>query len=235
MQFSSALLSINLTIVSLVWRPRVRFLASKWSTHIPLLRCIPVSSSILYLEVITMLMPLPKDNRLLVLDLLSVHLIRNIKGSTIISFHPSLNLPTTTAPFLHERIRFAGELFRPALSLPCWKFWKFRSKRVLAKHFPKNAWPNICPVNICLACHVCLGWSSWESLWAYLLLGKLKTCGWLEQYIADIAAILAGNASHRNFGNASYPRTSYHSGSPPALHVAPRWLREAHNFHSRYP
>lgn len=47
--------------------------------------------------------------RLLVLDLLAVHLIRNKNGSTIISFHPSLNLPTTTAPFLHERIRFAGE------------------------------------------------------------------------------------------------------------------------------
>jgi hypothetical protein len=58
-----------------------------------------------------------KDNRLLVLDLLSVHLIRNINGSTIISFHPSLNLPTTTAPFLHERIRFAGELVTPTLFL----------------------------------------------------------------------------------------------------------------------
>ena len=60
-----------------------------------------------------------KDSRLLVLDLLSVHLIRNINGSTIISFHPSLNLPTTTAPFLHERIRFAGELISPTLVLHC--------------------------------------------------------------------------------------------------------------------
>ncbi|KAF8955067.1 hypothetical protein BDZ97DRAFT_1765535 [Flammula alnicola] len=49
------------------------------------------------------------NGRLLVLDLLAVHLIRNVNGSTIISFHPSLNLPTTTAPFLHERIRFAGQ------------------------------------------------------------------------------------------------------------------------------
>jgi len=60
-----------------------------------------------------------KDSRLLVLDLLSVHLIRNINGSTIISFHPTLNLPTTTAPFLHERIRFAGELISLTLLLPC--------------------------------------------------------------------------------------------------------------------
>ncbi|KAF8809594.1 hypothetical protein BYT27DRAFT_7162598 [Phlegmacium glaucopus] len=49
------------------------------------------------------------NNRLLVLDLLSVHLIRNINGSTIISYHPSLNFPTTTAKYLHERIRFAGQ------------------------------------------------------------------------------------------------------------------------------
>jgi len=49
------------------------------------------------------------NKRLLVLDLLSVHLIRNINGSTIISFHPTLNIPATTAPFLHERIRFAGQ------------------------------------------------------------------------------------------------------------------------------
>jgi len=49
------------------------------------------------------------NKRLLVLDLLSVHLVRNINGSTIISYHPTLNIPATTAPFLHERIRFAGQ------------------------------------------------------------------------------------------------------------------------------
>ncbi|KAF5325041.1 hypothetical protein D9619_009599 [Psilocybe cf. subviscida] len=49
------------------------------------------------------------DERLLVLDLLAVHLIRKANGSTLISFHPTLNIPTTTAAFLHERIRFAGQ------------------------------------------------------------------------------------------------------------------------------
>ncbi|TFK29544.1 hypothetical protein FA15DRAFT_664093 [Coprinopsis marcescibilis] len=49
------------------------------------------------------------SGRLLVLDLLSVHLIRRKSGSVIISFHPNLDLPTTTAPYLHERIRFAGQ------------------------------------------------------------------------------------------------------------------------------
>jgi len=42
------------------------------------------------------------------LDLLSVHVIRHINGNTIISLHPDLNLPTTRAEKLHDRIRFAG-------------------------------------------------------------------------------------------------------------------------------
>lgn len=49
------------------------------------------------------------NQRLLSLDLLSVHLIRNVKGSTIISYHPNLKMSTTTAPYLHTRIRFAGQ------------------------------------------------------------------------------------------------------------------------------
>jgi hypothetical protein len=49
-----------------------------------------------------------QDNRQLVLDLLSVHLIRHVDGSTMISFHPEIDHPTTTAKYLHERIRFAG-------------------------------------------------------------------------------------------------------------------------------
>ncbi|KAF5350705.1 hypothetical protein D9756_008756 [Leucocoprinus leucothites] len=47
--------------------------------------------------------------QLLVLDLLSVHLIRSTEGSTIFSYHPSLPLPTTTAKDLQRRIRFAGQ------------------------------------------------------------------------------------------------------------------------------
>ncbi|KAF8153212.1 hypothetical protein B0H34DRAFT_820059 [Crassisporium funariophilum] len=51
------------------------------------------------------------NKRVLVLDLLAVHLIRNVNGSTIISYHPTLNIPTTKAIFLHERIRFAGQSY----------------------------------------------------------------------------------------------------------------------------
>ncbi|CAA7269923.1 unnamed protein product [Cyclocybe aegerita] len=52
---------------------------------------------------------LASNGRLLVLDLLSVHTIRKKHGSTIISYHSDKDLPTTTAKYLHERIRFAGQ------------------------------------------------------------------------------------------------------------------------------
>lgn len=49
------------------------------------------------------------EEKALALDLLSVHLIRNVKGNTIISYHVNMDLPTTTAEYFHERIRFAGD------------------------------------------------------------------------------------------------------------------------------
>ena len=48
--------------------------------------------------------------RQLVLNLLSVHLIRSRNGSVIISYHPTKDIPITTARYLHERIRFVGKL-----------------------------------------------------------------------------------------------------------------------------
>ncbi|KAJ3552829.1 hypothetical protein NP233_g12784 [Leucocoprinus birnbaumii] len=54
-------------------------------------------------------LPLKSAGRILVQDILSVHLIRSTEGSTIISYHPDLPLPTTTAKDLHRRIRFAGQ------------------------------------------------------------------------------------------------------------------------------
>ena len=48
--------------------------------------------------------------RQLVLNLLSVHLIRKKSGSVLISYHPTKDsIPITTAQYLHERIRFAGK------------------------------------------------------------------------------------------------------------------------------
>jgi hypothetical protein len=47
--------------------------------------------------------------RQLVLNLLSVHLIRKKSGSVLISYHPTKDIPMTTARYLHERIRFVGK------------------------------------------------------------------------------------------------------------------------------
>ncbi|KAF9011850.1 hypothetical protein BDQ17DRAFT_1405449 [Cyathus striatus] len=48
--------------------------------------------------------------RQLILDLLSVHLLRRKEGSVIISYHPSYDtLETTKADYLQKRIRFAGQ------------------------------------------------------------------------------------------------------------------------------
>ncbi|KAK7441983.1 hypothetical protein VKT23_016261 [Stygiomarasmius scandens] len=48
------------------------------------------------------------DSCFLVIDLLSVHLIRNTEGNTLISYHHT-DKEATSAPYLHERIRFAGQ------------------------------------------------------------------------------------------------------------------------------
>ncbi|KAF5350703.1 hypothetical protein D9756_008753 [Leucocoprinus leucothites] len=70
-----------------------------------------VPESTLFEEAINTRTPLKLrySERYLCLDLLSVHVIRNIKGNTIISYHPDMDLPTTGAEQLHDRIRFAGK------------------------------------------------------------------------------------------------------------------------------
>ncbi|KAF8639226.1 hypothetical protein AX17_001711 [Amanita inopinata Kibby_2008] len=52
---------------------------------------------------------LSSSRKALVLDLLSVHLVRNVGGNTIISYHANMDLPTTKAEYLYERIHFAGQ------------------------------------------------------------------------------------------------------------------------------
>ena len=47
-------------------------------------------------------------NKVLVSNLLSVHLVRNVAGNTLVSFHANMGLKTTQASYLHERIQFAG-------------------------------------------------------------------------------------------------------------------------------
>ncbi|KAF9441724.1 hypothetical protein P691DRAFT_544412 [Macrolepiota fuliginosa MF-IS2] len=54
---------------------------------------------------------LPPTGQLIIRDFLFVHLIRSSEGNTIISYHPTLQSPTTTttAKYLHQRIRAAGQ------------------------------------------------------------------------------------------------------------------------------
>ena len=159
------------------------------------------------------------DNRLLVLDLLSVHLVRNINGSTIISYHPTLNIPATTAPFLHERIRFAGasQLFLNIFfHLP---YSTARPKRVLAKHVPEVARPYSRSFNIHMAYHVCMGWGSGKFIWTYLLAGESCGVKW-----NTFLTCRTGKPRDHNCGNANYPRTSCHQSSSSSLHLSPRSL-----------
>jgi hypothetical protein len=61
-------------------------------------------------------LPTYKVHRMLVVDLLSVHLIRKAHGSTIISYHHGLDdHHTTSASYLHERVRFAGVFWSTVL------------------------------------------------------------------------------------------------------------------------
>jgi hypothetical protein len=71
------------------------------------------------------------DKKALALDLLSVHLVRNVAENTIISFHANLKLPTTRADYLHKRLRFAGESNNG--SCHTLVYWRNRSKCLLAK------------------------------------------------------------------------------------------------------
>jgi len=76
------------------------------------------------------------EGRSLIPDLISLHLIRRAHDSIIISYHANgKDFPTTSAEYLHERIRFAG--------IYCITLWPSiidlspptnREKRLLAKN-----------------------------------------------------------------------------------------------------
>jgi len=93
--------------------------------------------------------------RLLVLDLLSVHL--NINDNTIIYYHLSLPLPTTTAKDLHRRILLAGKSFFYQLLHSEMTFIPERFKCPLAQGVPADVRSDICATDFSLACFVCLG------------------------------------------------------------------------------
>ena len=109
------------------------------------------------------------DQKALAWDLLSVHLVRNVAENTIISFHANLKLPTTTADYLHKRIRFAGESnngSRHALV-----YWINRPKCLLAKDSSAYRRSHLSLTDISLASDVCMGRSPSTSLHGYMCAG----------------------------------------------------------------
>ncbi|KAF8873988.1 hypothetical protein BD779DRAFT_1568096, partial [Infundibulicybe gibba] len=52
---------------------------------------------------------LRSSQRILLIDLMAIHLVRHHKSSTLISYHPPPEWFTTSASYLHSRVRFAGQ------------------------------------------------------------------------------------------------------------------------------
>jgi hypothetical protein len=50
----------------------------------------------------------PIENKMLLLDLLSIHMIRSTKGSTILTYHPDRDWCATTAQELYTRLKLVG-------------------------------------------------------------------------------------------------------------------------------
>ncbi|KAH9481561.1 hypothetical protein JR316_0006088 [Psilocybe cubensis] len=48
-------------------------------------------------------------DKILLLDLISLHMVRRKDGSTVISYHPTSEWKSTSARYLHSRVRYAGE------------------------------------------------------------------------------------------------------------------------------
>ncbi|KDR66162.1 hypothetical protein GALMADRAFT_148072 [Galerina marginata CBS 339.88] len=52
---------------------------------------------------------LRSNDRILLLDLLAFHMVRRKEGSTVISYHPTPEWKSTSAQYLHSRVRYVGE------------------------------------------------------------------------------------------------------------------------------
>jgi hypothetical protein len=106
----------------------------------------------------------------LCLDLLSVHVIRNVEGNTIISYHSNMDLPTTGAEELHDRIRFAGRPTRPPSKTK--RLMLYRPKCLLAKDVPTFPRSLSCPPHVLLACGVLVGSGPGAFVQSYLSIGS---------------------------------------------------------------
>ena len=49
-----------------------------------------------------------RTTKLLITDLLAIHLVRSVKNTTLITYHPPADTQATSAKTLYERIYYAG-------------------------------------------------------------------------------------------------------------------------------
>ena len=165
------------------------------------------------------------------MDLLSVHLIRNVNGSTIISYHPAMNTPATTAKFLHERIRFAGTYklignlhFTYPTNLPGQSvYWQ--------SMFQKSRDPTL--VLLTSIWHASYAWDeALEHLYEHICsIVSPISCSRSNGFLTYIHT---GKPRDLNWRNVAYPRTSYHQLSSSSLPLPPRTLHKTCSIHQKY-
>ena len=160
-------------------------------------------------------------------DLLSIHLIRNVNGSTIFSYHPTLNLPTTTASFFHTRIRFAGQLELEFIPVLLTLVLSFRSECILANYIPTFSWSDFHLSHIYLARFVCLGWGRREFVWPHLL--SCKSHFLFSNTL--LTQITTGDPSDGYHWHSTHAWTTCHPCSPTSLYLPSRRLRATYEFH----
>ncbi|KAF9523568.1 hypothetical protein CPB83DRAFT_862724 [Crepidotus variabilis] len=54
-------------------------------------------------------LPLRSNDKILLIDLIAFHMVRRKGGSIIVSYHPTPEWKTTSARYLHSKVRFVGE------------------------------------------------------------------------------------------------------------------------------
>ena len=161
------------------------------------------------------------------MDLLSVHLVRNIHGSTIISYHPTLNVPATTAKFLHERIRFAGASkliikFHSLIQTPGQSvYWQ--------SMFQNSQDPTF--VLLTFIWHAMYAWDeALENLYEHIcsLVSRVSFSRLMHPNLQT------GRPCNLNYRHATYSRTPSHQSPSSSLPLSPRSLYKTYYFHQKY-
>jgi hypothetical protein len=107
--------------------------------------------------VILLWLTIVAEKKILLLDLLAIHMVRDIKGSTIISFHHTID-GSTTAEDLFTRLKLVGRSVY-------WYVQKLLNLQISVERLPlfqaedreEIEGPNICFLGYFMECTLCLG------------------------------------------------------------------------------